>query len=39
MSQLYPYISKNEKTGRVLVATSVSKELHEIGVRMVADFF
>lgn len=39
MSQLYPYISKTEKTGRVLVATSVSKELHEIGVRMVADFF
>ena len=39
MSQLYPYISKTEKTGRVLIATSVSKELHEIGVRMVADFF
>jgi MerR family transcriptional regulator, light-induced transcriptional regulator len=39
MSQLYPYISKGEKTGKVLVATSVSKELHEIGVRMVADFF
>lgn len=39
MSQLYPYISRTEKTGRVLVATSVSKELHEIGVRMVADFF
>jgi len=39
MSQLYPYISKTKKTGRVLVATSVSKELHEIGVRMVADFF
>ena len=39
MSQLYPYISMSEKTGKVLVATSVSKELHEIGVRMVADFF
>ncbi len=39
MSQLYPYISKSQKTGKVLVATSVSRELHEIGVRMVADFF
>ena len=39
MSQLYPYISKTEKTGKVLVATSVSNELHEIGIRMVADFF
>jgi MerR family transcriptional regulator, light-induced transcriptional regulator len=39
MSQLYPYISNNEKTGKVLVATSVSHELHEVGVRMVADFF
>ena len=39
MSQLYPYISRTKKTGKVLVATSVSKELHEIGVRMVADFF
>ncbi len=29
----------NEKTGKVLVAMSVSRELHEIGVRMVADFF
>jgi len=39
MSQLYPYISNSKKTGKVLVATSVSKELHEVGVRMVADFF
>jgi len=39
MSQLYPYISNSRKTGKVLVATSVSKELHEVGVRMVADFF
>ena len=39
MSQLYPYISNTQKTGKVLVATSVSKELHEVGVRMVADFF
>lgn len=39
MSQLYPYISNNKKIGKVLVATSVSRELHEVGVRMVADFF
>lgn len=39
MSQLYPYITRNEKSGHVIVATSVSRELHEIGVRMVADFF
>lgn len=39
MSQLYPYISNNKKSGKVLVATSVSRELHEVGVRMVADFF
>jgi MerR family transcriptional regulator, light-induced transcriptional regulator len=39
MSQLYPHIFATEKTGGRLVATSVGGELHEIGVRMVADFF
>lgn len=39
MSQLYPYIFSTEKIGRTLVATCVSGELHEVGVRMVADFF
>lgn len=39
MSQLYPHIFATEKTGRRLVATCVGGELHEIGVRMVADFF
>lgn len=39
MSQLYPYIFGAEKLGRKLVATCVGGELHEIGVRMVADFF
>jgi methanogenic corrinoid protein MtbC1 len=39
MSQLYPRIFGSEKTGRRLVATCVGGELHEIGVRMVADFF
>ncbi|MFP3896492.1 MAG: cobalamin-dependent protein [Anaerolineales bacterium] len=38
MSQLYPQIFATEKTGHRLVATSVSGELHEIGMRMVADF-
>ena len=39
MSQLYPHIFRSEKIGRCLVATCVGGELHEIGVRMVADFF
>ncbi len=39
MSQLYPRIFSAERTGYRLVATCVGGELHEIGVRMVADFF
>jgi len=39
MSQLYPYIFNSEKNGKTLVATCVSGDLHEIGVRMVSDFF
>jgi methanogenic corrinoid protein MtbC1 len=39
MSQLYPYIFATEKIGKKLVATCVSGELHEIGIRMVSDFF
>jgi len=39
MSQLYPRIFVTERVGRRLVATCVGEELHEIGVRMVADFF
>jgi methanogenic corrinoid protein MtbC1 len=39
MSQLYPHIFSTEKTGRRMVAACVSQELHEIGIRMVADFF
>ena len=39
MSQLYPYIFATEKMGKKLVATCVSGELHEIGIRMVSDFF
>ncbi len=39
MSQLYPYIFSTRKNGRVLVGTCVAGDLHEIGVRMVSDFF
>lgn len=39
MSQLYPRIFSGNKNGGTIVATCVSGELHEIGVRMVADFF
>ncbi|NQV27144.1 MAG: cobalamin B12-binding domain-containing protein [Rhodopirellula sp.] len=39
MSQLYPQIFASEKNGRTLIATCVAGDLHEIGVRMVADFF
>jgi methanogenic corrinoid protein MtbC1 len=39
MSQLYPKIFAMEKSEKRLVACSVSNELHEIGIRMVTDFF
>lgn len=39
MSQLYSYIFSTERIGRRLLATSIGGELHEIGIRMVADFF
>lgn len=39
MSQLYTHIFSTEKIGLRLVAACVSEELHEIGIRMVADFF
>jgi signal transduction histidine kinase len=39
MSQLYSYIFSEKKNGRTLVAACVEGDLHEIGVRMVADFF
>ena len=39
MSQLYPRIFSTHRRGRRFVATCVSGELHEVGVRMVADFF
>ncbi|MEP6766847.1 MAG: cobalamin-dependent protein [Gemmatimonadaceae bacterium] len=39
MSQLYPNIFNSAKNGRRLVSTCVGSELHEIGLRMVTDFF
>ncbi len=39
MSQLYPYIFNGARKDRRLVMACVGGELHEIGARMVADFF
>lgn len=39
MSRLYPRIFSGEKRGRRVVVACVGGELHELGVRMVADFF
>lgn len=39
MARLYPLIFSNQKKGHKLVACSVANELHEIGIRMVSDFF
>lgn len=39
MSQLFPYLFSTSRKGRNLVMTCVGGELHEIGARMVSDFF
>jgi methanogenic corrinoid protein MtbC1 len=39
MSEFYPQIFDTPKIGRRLVAACVGEELHEIGIRMVCDFF
>ncbi|MFN8465519.1 MAG: cobalamin-dependent protein [Caldilineaceae bacterium] len=39
MSQLYPYIFATPRLNRRLVAACVGHELHEVGLRMVADLF
>jgi methanogenic corrinoid protein MtbC1 len=39
MSQLYPHIFSTPRNGKRLLATSVSTELHELDIRMVADMF
>lgn len=39
MSQLYPYLFTGKKKNRKMVTTCVPGELHEMGARMVTDFF
>mgnify|MGYP006285569969 FL=1 len=39
MSQLYPHIFTTERKGHTFVGACVGGELHEIGIRMVCDFF
>jgi len=39
ISQLYPQIFASEKGPNTLVATCVAGDLHELGARMVTDFF
>lgn len=39
MSQLYPHVFRQERCGRRLVATCVTQDMHEIGIRMVCDFY
>src|SRR5690606_1855997 len=39
MSGLYSYIFSADRIGKTLVACSISGELHELGIRMVTDFF
>lgn len=39
MAQFYPQILATPRTGRKVVVACVGNELHEIGTRMVADFF
>lgn len=38
MALMYPRLFKGERNGRVAVAACVGGELHELGMRMVADF-
>jgi MerR family transcriptional regulator, light-induced transcriptional regulator len=39
MSRLYPHVFSSQKKNKSLVAACAPGELHEIGVRMVSDFF
>ncbi len=39
MAMLYPRIFASPRSGRTVLVTSVGGELHEIGARMVADYF
>lgn len=39
MSGLYQYMFSTKRRGKTLVACSIAGELHEMGIRMVTDFF
>lgn len=39
LSMLYPYVFKGKKINRTMVSACAGPELHEIGIRMVMDFF
>jgi methanogenic corrinoid protein MtbC1 len=39
ISQLYPYMFRAPKNGRTMVGMCTTGDLHEMGVRMVCDFF
>ncbi len=39
MAQLYAHVFARPPLGKTLVATCIGGELHELGIRMVADFF
>ena len=39
MSQLYSHVFSSNRIGRNIVLSCVGGELHEIGIRMIADFF
>ena len=39
ISQLYPYLFQEHDRGKVMIGCCVSGELHEMGIRMVCDFF
>jgi len=39
MAHLYGYVFAHTAVGRTLIATCIGGELHELGIRMVSDFF
>ncbi len=39
MSQLYSYIFTTERVGHTFIGACIGGELHELGIRMVGDFF
>lgn len=39
MGTLYPHIFNTDRIGQTFIGASIGGELHELGIRMVADFF